>query len=72
MTEKKRPPGCPPGVAMNPTGINQWSNDRGKTFSIRLPVDLEQQLLLRVVELEITKTQAFEMAIEQWLQGQDK
>jgi hypothetical protein len=70
MTDKKRPPGCPPGVAMNPTGINQWSNDRGKTLSVRLPQDLEEQFLAKVEELGVTRTNAFEMAIEQWLENE--
>ena len=67
MIEKKRPPGCPPGVAMNPAGINQWSNDRGKTLSVRLPQDLEEQFLAKVEQFGVTRTNALEMAIEQWL-----
>jgi hypothetical protein len=70
MTEKKRPPGCPPGVAMNPTGINQWQNDRGRSLSVRLPLDLEKQFLSKVEELGVSRTNALQMAIEQWLENE--
>ncbi len=47
-----RPPGCPPGVARNPIGMNQHDPNkrRGAAYAFRLPIELNEQFLSLIDE----------------------
>jgi hypothetical protein len=69
MSIEKRLPGCPPGVARNPMGKNQYVGDRGKMLGCRLPINLEAKFLERVEAEQITNTLALEQAVTVWLKS---
>jgi hypothetical protein len=73
MTEnQKRSPGTPPGVAKNPTGINQFTGTegRGKSFSFRFPITLDTKFRSEIETRGVSITEAFAQAIELWLDRQ--
>lgn len=65
--EKKSPtPRRKPG---NPTGKNQYANDRGKMLGCRLPLEVEKKFLARIQTEEITVTEAICQSIALWLES---
>ncbi len=72
MPTKKRPRGCPPGVARNPEGKNQYAEpSRTPMLGCRLSPAMQEKFLAKVQAIGLTKTEAMRLAIERWVESDD-
>jgi hypothetical protein len=72
MPIKKRGPGALPGSVYNPTGKNQFAGDRGKTISLRLPIDLDETFREIMAAEGKTNTEAMIEAVTLWIAEHQK
>lgn len=69
MPIEEKPTNKPRRKPTNPTGKNQYANDRGKMLGCRLPLETEKKFLARIQAEEITVTAAICQAIALWLES---
>jgi hypothetical protein len=69
MPAEKKPSNAPRRKPNNPTGKNQYANDRGKMLGCRLPLEIEKKFLAKIQAEEITVTEAICQSIALWLES---
>jgi hypothetical protein len=69
MPIEKKPSSTPRRKPTNPTGKNQYANDRGKMLGCRLPLEVEKKFLAKIQAEEITVTEAICQSIALWLES---